>query len=159
MSNIERRPYVRKLVRNPRDFVGGLALIACALVALWASGDLAGMEGFSFGPGTAPRLFAILLLITGAAVTLIGLFSDGPPLEKWGVRGPVMFIAAIIFFGAAVRPLGLIIAAFGSLLIASTASKESHLIETIAWSAILTAFCVALFVYALNLPMPLWPSY
>ena len=38
-------------VRGPRDFYGGLALIALAIVAIWASGDLPGTHGFAFGPG------------------------------------------------------------------------------------------------------------
>ena len=33
------------------------ALMAIALFALWASSDLQGMRGFSFGAGTAPRMF------------------------------------------------------------------------------------------------------
>lgn len=159
MSDIDKHLSQRKLVRNPRDFVGGLVLSALALIALWSSSNLAGMHGYSFGSGTAPRLFAIMLLLIGVTITVISLVTDGPPLEKWGMRGPVMFLSAAIFFGAMVRPAGLIAAAFVSLLIASGASKESHLVESIAWSAVLTGFCVLLFVYLLNLPMPLWPNF
>ena len=58
-----------KWIRGPQDFVGGLALMAVALFALWASSDLQGMHGFSFGAGTAPRMFAVLLL--GLAPSLL----------------------------------------------------------------------------------------
>ena len=51
-----------KWVRCPQDFVGGLVLMGVAVFALWASSDLHGMHGFSFGAGTAPRIFATLLL-------------------------------------------------------------------------------------------------
>ena len=61
-----------KWVRGPQDFVGGIALMAIALFALWASSDLQGMHGFSFGAGTAPRMFAVLLLALGAAIALVG---------------------------------------------------------------------------------------
>ena len=54
-----------KWIRGPQDFVGGLALMALALFALWASSDLQGMRGFSFGAGTAPRMFGVLLLLLG----------------------------------------------------------------------------------------------
>ena len=40
-----------KWVRGPQDFIGGVALMAIALFALWASSDLQGMRGFSFGAG------------------------------------------------------------------------------------------------------------
>ena len=56
-----------KWIRGPQDFVGGVALMAIALFALWASSDLQGMRGFSFGAGTAPRMFSVLLLGLGAS--------------------------------------------------------------------------------------------
>ena len=60
-------------IKGPQDFVGGLALMALALFALWASRDLQGMHGFSFGAGTAPRMFAGLLLLLGFGVMLMGV--------------------------------------------------------------------------------------
>ena len=35
--------------------------------------DLTGIRGFQFGPGTAPRMFAILLGAMGIVIMLIGL--------------------------------------------------------------------------------------
>src|SRR5262249_52718393 len=90
-------------VRGPRDFYGGLALIALAIVAIWTSGDLPGTHGFAFGPGTAPRLFAGLLAICGALVALSGLFLDGPRLESYAIRGPAWVIAAILTFAIMIR--------------------------------------------------------
>lgn len=159
MSDAGQPPSARKFVRNPQDFYGGLVLAAVAVFALWAGSDLPGMRGFAFGPGTAPRLFSGLLFGVSIAIAVLALISDGPPLEKWGIRGPVLFIASVVFFAATIRPLGLIIASFGSLVIAAAASKESRMLETIIWSAVLTLFCVLLFVYALKLPLQLWPRF
>jgi putative tricarboxylic transport membrane protein len=145
------------LIRNPQDFWGGLALLLFAVFSLWAGGDLPGMRGFAFGPGTAPRLFGGLLVGISALIVANGLISHGPPLEKWGIRAPVLFLASVVFFGAAIRPWGLIIASFVTLMIAASASKEVRWVESIIWSAVLTAGCVALFIYGLNLPLQLWP--
>ena len=90
-------------VRGPRAFYGGLALIALAIVAIWTSGDLPGTHGFAFGPGTAPRLFAGLLAVVGALVALTGLLFDGPPIEKYAVRGPAWVILAILAFAGMIR--------------------------------------------------------
>jgi len=149
----------RKLIRNPQDFYGGLVLAAFALFTLWAGSDLPGMRGFAFGPGTAPRLFGVLLLGTGLAIAVMGFFTDGPPLERYGVRGPVLFIVSVVFFAAAIRPLGLIIAAFVTIMIAAGATKEVRWIESLIWAVILTVFCVLLFVYGLKLPLQLWPRF
>lgn len=150
-------PQVAGFIRNPQDFWGGIAIVAFALFSLWAGGDLPGMRGFAFGPGTAPRLFGWLLVAVGAAVTLSGIMVKGAPLERWGIRAPILFIASVVFFGAAVRPLGLVISTFFTLVIAAAASKEVRWIESIIWSAILTVACVGLFSYGLNLPLQLWP--
>lgn len=159
MSNAGQHTSARKLIRNPQDFYGGLVLAAFALFTLWAGSDLPGMRGFAFGPGTAPRLFGVLLLATSIAIAVMGLFSDGPPLEKYGVRGPVLFIASVIFFGATIRPLGLVIATFVTIMISAAATKEVRWIESTIWGAILTVFCVLLFIYGLKLPLQLWPRF
>jgi len=144
-------------IRNPQDFWGGVALLAIALFSLWAGSDLPGTKGFAFGPGTAPRLFGGLLVLVSIIIAVNGLITNGPPLERWGIRAPALFIASVIFFGATVRPLGLVIAAFATLMIAAAANKEVRWGESLIWSAILTAAAVALFIYGLNLPLQLWP--
>ena len=208
-------PARRGVIRSPKDFWGGLSLVLLAAFALWASSDLPGMRGFAFGPGTAPRLFAYSLMALGFGVMLVGLLTDGPPMEPFtfsgtfggavlvvalipiyffatqigkmipGVshdivvaaagtvvvvvlaflltnvapRGPLFITAATIIFAIAVRPLGLVIASYVSLVISANATKEVRWIETIVWCGVLTAFCSLLFPYGLNLPLQLWPRF
>jgi putative tricarboxylic transport membrane protein len=202
-------------IRSPRDFWGGIALMLLALFALWASSDLPGMRGFAFGPGTAPRMFAYVLLALGAGISLVGILTDGEPLEPFtfagplgaallllvliplnifsarishllpgiaadvvfaaatGItvlilafvlmriapRGPLMITAATIIFGVTVRPLGLVIASYISLVVSAYATEEVRWVETLIWCAVLTAFCSVLFPYGLNLPLQLWPRF
>jgi putative tricarboxylic transport membrane protein len=202
-------------VRNPRDYYGGVVLVALSLFALWASNDLPGMRGFAFGPGTAPRLFAYCLIAVGVAVALMGLFTDGPPQEQFAFsgplggavlvvalipityfsgrighmlpgiapdiivaavgaivvlvlafvmihvapRGPVFITAATLIFAVTVRPVGLVIASFVSLVVSAYATEEIRWLETLIWCAVLTLFCSLLFPYGLNLPLQLWPRF
>jgi len=160
---------LRFKVRGPREFYGGLALIALAIVAIWASGDLPGMHGFAFGPGTAPRLFATLLAIVGALVALSGMLFDGPPLDSYAIRGPAWVILAILAFAGMIRgvhlglvtvpPLGLIPSTFAAFMISIRGSSEMRWVESLIAAAAMTAFCVGLFVYLLQLPFQLWPWY
>jgi putative tricarboxylic transport membrane protein len=149
----------RGLIRNPQDFYGGLALVALAVFALWASGDLPGMRGFSFGPGTAPRLFAGVLLTFGVVIAGIGLVTDGKPLERYALRGPLWITISIIIFATTVRPVGLVIATFVSFVVSGAGSPETRWVETIIAGVVMTAFSVLLFVYLLNLPFQLWPRF
>jgi putative tricarboxylic transport membrane protein len=150
-------PQATGFIRNPQDFWGGLALLLFALFTLWAGSDLPGLRGFAFGPGTAPRLFGWLLAGVSALIIVGSFITQGPPLERWGIRAPLLFLASIVFFGATVRPWGLVLSSFLTLMIAAAASKEVRWIESVIWSAVLTASCVALFIYGLNLPLQLWP--
>jgi putative tricarboxylic transport membrane protein len=145
-------------IRSPRDFWGGLALVALALFALWASRDLPGMRGFAFGPGTAPRMFAIVLGLLGLVVSITGLTTKGPGIERFYFRGPFFITLSVTLFAWMVRPLGLVIASFLSILAAAGATPDARVIETLIWGAVLTAFCVLLFPIALNLPLQLWPN-
>lgn len=154
-------------VRGPRAFYGGLALIALAILAIWLSGDLPGTHGFAFGPGTAPRLFAGLLAVTGALVALTGLLFDGPPIESYAIRGPAWVILAILCFAGMIRgvsvgpltvpPLGLVPSTFAAFLVSIFGSTEMRWVESLIAAVVMTAFCVALFVYLLQLPFQLWP--
>lgn len=146
-------------VRGPQDFVGGIALMAIAVFALWASSDLQGMHGFSFGAGTAPRMFAVLLLGLGAAVAVVGLLTDGAPLAHYSWRGPLFVSLSILSFAVAIRPLGLVVSAFASFIIAALGTPETRWKETIIVGICLTAGCSLLFPYALGLPLQLFPRF
>jgi putative tricarboxylic transport membrane protein len=193
-------------IGNPRDFYGGLALVLLGLLALWASRDLAGMHGISFGPGTAPRMFAFILIVLGVAIMAVGWFTEGAALERYEisapalfslsymfavsarttvmwivpaallvvgiilavvgmmgprralVRGPLFITLSIIVFAVTIRPLGLVLGSYLSIVAAAAATPEARWIETLIWGAALTAFCVLLFVFGLNLPFQLWPT-
>lgn len=148
-----------KWIRGPQDFVGGVALIAIALFALWASSDLQGMRGFSFGAGTVPRMFGILLLGLGIAVMIVGLVSDGEHITVYAWRGPLFVSLAILSFAITIRPLGLVVSAFVTFMVSALGTQETRWRETIIVGVALTAFCSFLFPYGLGLPMQLWPRF
>lgn len=164
---------LRVHITNHQDYYGGLALITLALIAFWSGGDLAGMRGFSFGAGTAPRLFAGALALVGVAITVSGLVTPGQPIGRYAVRGPAIVTAGIIAFALLIRgftlhlgdfvvqvpAFGLIIASFACFMIAALASKETRWVESTIMATSLTAFCVTIFVYLLGLPFQLWPRF
>lgn len=146
-------------IRSTQDYVGGVVLMAVALFALWASSDLQGMRGFSFGAGTAPRMFGGLLVALSAGIALTGLLTEGPALAQFSWRGPLFVMAAILFFALAIRPLGVVVTAFVSFMIAATGSHETRWVEAAIVGACLTVGCALLFPYVLGLPMPMFPRF
>jgi putative tricarboxylic transport membrane protein len=133
--------------------------MAVAAFALWASSDLQGMHGFSFGAGTAPRMFGVLLLALGAAVALAGLVTDGAQLASYAWRGPLFVSLSILSFSVTIRPLGLVVSAFASFIIAALGTPETRWKETIIVGICLTVGCSLLFPYALGLPLQLFPRF
>ena len=145
-------------VRAPQDYYGGLVLVMLAILAWIASSELPGQRGFAFGPGTAPRLFAIILGGFGVAVTIVGVVVPGPRIEKYRLRGPLFVLAAICLFASIIRPFGLVISSFLVYIISIQGTPERRWIESFIAAAGMTAFSVFLFMYLLNLPFQLWPQ-
>jgi putative tricarboxylic transport membrane protein len=146
-------------VQNQQDVYGGMALILLALTAFVASNDLPGMRGFAFGPGTAPRLFAFTLAILSLGVVVGGLLNRGPEVGAYKIRGVIFIIGAILSFAATIRPLGLVVASFATMVICAAAAEDVKWRETVIVAALVTAFCAVLFPYGLNLPFALWPRF
>jgi hypothetical protein len=117
------------------------------------------MRGFSFGAGTAPRMFGGLLVALSAGIALTGLLADGPGMSHYSWRGPLFVMVAILFFALAIRPLGLVVTAFVSFMIAATGSHETRWLEAAIVGACLTLGCAILFPYVLGLPMPMFPRF
>ena len=146
-------------VQNPQDVYGGMALILLSLTAFVASNELPGMRGFAFGPGTAPRLFAVVLALLAIGVVVGGFLKPGPDVSKYAFRGVIFIIGSILAFAATIRPLGLVVASFATMVICAAAAEDVKWRESIIVAAFVTAFCAVLFPYGLNLPFQLWPRF
>ncbi len=140
-----------------QDFVGGLVVIATAVIAFWQGADLPIGTFGGMGPGMLPLGLAGLLGLLGALLVVDAVLEGGLPLERWSLRGPALVLGAVVAFGLAVRPLGLLVAGPLAIVIAAFASDEVRWGETIVFGALMTAFCIGLFKFALGLPVPLAP--
>ena len=74
------------------------------------------------------------------------------------MRGPVFILASVFVFAFCIRPLGLVVASFLSIVVSAGATTEVRWLETVIWAAVLTLFCALLFPWGLNLPLPMWPT-
>src|SRR5205085_6885460 len=144
-------------VQNPQDVYGGMALILLALVAFVASNDLPGMRGFAFGPGTAPRLFAFALAVLSLGVVVGGLLTSGPEVSSYKIRGVIFIIGSILAFAACIRPLGLVIASFATMVICAAAAEDVKWRETLLVAVVVAAGNSFLVQYDLSLPYVVLP--
>ena len=127
--------------------LGGAVLLVALIPVTYYSARIGRLV-----PGVAPD---IIVAAIGAVVVLALALL----VSRVAPRGPVFITAATLIFAVSVRPLGLVIASFVSLVVSAFATEEIRWVETLLWAAVLTLFCSLLFPYGLNLPLQLWPRY
>jgi len=127
--------------------LGGAVLVVALIPITYYSSRIG-----HFVPGVAPDIIVAAL---GVVVVLALAFV----MIRVAPRGPVFITAATLIFAVSVRPIGLVIASFVSLVVSAYATEEIRWVETLIWAAVLTLFCSLLFPWGLNLPLQLWPRF
>jgi putative tricarboxylic transport membrane protein len=150
-----RAPGIALLARQ--DFIGGLVVIAFAAFVYWQAADLPAGSAGGLGPGMLPKSLAVLLGALGALLSASAVGKAGVPLGRFTIRGPLFVIGAVVAFAFAIRPLGLVVAGPLAICIGALATNEVRPVETVVVGAVVTAFCIGLFKFALGLPIPLAP--
>jgi hypothetical protein len=145
-------------IRSPKDFWAGLSFVAlgAAFVALalqYRLGDL-----HRIGPGLFPTLIGSLLVGLGLIVAGRALVLVGPSIERIHFRPLLVSLAAILLFALALQWLGVVAAIAVLVLVGAYASCDVRIWQVLALAAFLIVFSVAIFVWLLGLPLPLWPS-
>src|SRR6516164_72922 len=135
-------------IRSPKDFWAGLIFIAIGggfvlLAQQYRLGDMHRM-----GPAMFPTLVGALRVLAFA----------GEPVPRFYLRPIGVSVVAIVLFGVALQWLGLIAAVAVLVLVGAYAARDVRPLENLALAAVMIAFSVAVFVWLLGLPLPLWPT-
>ena len=145
-------------VRAPRDFWSGVMFCGFAAVAIFtARGYTLGTAG-KMGPGYFPLLLAVLLAVLGATLIARSVVFSGASISRFHVLPLAVIAAAVCLFGVLIEPLGLVVSLAALTLISAWAGAQFRLAEALALAAALIVFSVGVFVYALGLPLNIWPS-
>ncbi len=143
-----------------QDIAAGLFLILVGGFFVYQGRDLPMGSLRAVGPGMLPRAVALMLVVGGAILLLMALLDKkAPRLPTFSYRGPFFIILGILCFAFLIRTVGLVAAGPAAMIVASYASSETRLIETAIFSIIMTGFCIFLFKYLLNLPIPVIANY
>jgi putative tricarboxylic transport membrane protein len=145
----------RVRVHAPQDLVAGASLMAVAVFALWASADVPVGNLRSPGPGMLPRVLSTFIALGGAILFVVSFLRPGESLGRWPWRGPTFIVLATVTFALTIRTVGLALAGPLVVLISGAASPETRWRELVVFAAGITLFCVVLFRFLLNLPIPI----
>jgi len=136
----------------------------------WGATDYTVGEGARMGPGYFPLMLGILLSILGIIITLQSFTKGGAGGDKIGAFAwrPLGFVlGANLAFGALLVGLpsigfpamGLIVAIYALVFIASQAQPGCKLKATFILATILAVGSYGAFVKLLNLQFPVWPAF
>jgi hypothetical protein len=146
-------PQVRRALR---DIIAGAIFIVFG--GAFATGSLAYEIGtpLRMGPGYLPLILGLVLVGLGILIVVKGFIAgSGEPIGAADLRVIVLITAALLFFGITVRGLGLVGALFGSSLVAALARSQTPVRETLLIAVGITALSVVVFIFALQLRLPL----
>ncbi len=145
-------------IRAPKDFWAGLIFVAIGvgfilLAQQYRLGDMHRM-----GPAMFPSLVGALLAVLGAILALRAFVLDGAAVPRFYARPIGISLLAIVLFGIALQWLGLVAAIAVLVLVGAYAARDVRALENLALAAAMILFSVAVFVWLLGLPLPLWPT-
>jgi hypothetical protein len=155
---------------SQRDFFAGLMFTAVGIgFAVGATSYEVGSAA-RMGPGYFPLMLGVLLAILGAIIILQSFTKGGPGGDKIGAFAwrPLGFVlGANLAFGALLvglpsigfPPMGLIVAIYALVLIASFAQPGFQLRSTLILATLLAAGSYVAFVKMLSLQFPVWPAF
>jgi predicted outer membrane lipoprotein len=136
----------------------------------WGATSYSVGTGARMGPGYFPLLLGILLAILGAFTVFYSLVEhteDGDKVGKFVWRPIVYVLGANVAFGIllaglpslGVPAMGLIVAIFALVIIASKAGDVFDLKEVLILATVLSVGSYLAFIMLLKLQMPVWPTF
>lgn len=148
-------------IKSQKDFLSGVLLIV-------VGGSFAiGATNYNFGvavrpgPGYFPFGLGIILALLGLVVLYSAFTSkrtDGDPIGKIPWRPLLCIVGAIIFFGLALPRLGFVISFPLMIIMTAAGGSEFTWKDAVLNALILTVMSYLIFIYGLQLTIPLWPA-
>lgn len=158
------------MIKSQKDFFSGLMFAIIGGGFAWGATNYSIGTGARMGPGYFPLMLGILLAILGVFTVLYSLVEhteDGDKVGKFVWRPIVYVLGANVAFGIllaglpslGVPAMGLIVAIFALVIIASKAGDVFDLKEVLILATVLSVGSYLAFIMLLKLQMPVWPTF
>ena len=145
-------------LRLTKNFLAGLLFIAIGAFGLWLARELDAGTASEMGAGYFPRVICFLLIGLGGSLSATDLMQHTERPEGWAWRPLLLVTASAFAFALLLKPLGLVGALAIAIVLASAAGKLLRPMALASLVLALIAINVGIFVIALQIPIPLWPS-
>lgn len=144
--------------RINRDVWVGLAFVLLAALMWLGARDLPRGTALRMGPGYIPILLSGLTAALGLLLVLSAAGRARAEAEPWNLPLSLMVVAAILIFGATIRPLG----ALAAMTLAGIACQLPYLrrqpLAVLGLSLAISATLTAIFVIGLGMTLDVLPG-
>ncbi len=148
-------------IKSQRDFWSGLLFVAAGLAFAWGATFYRLGDSARPGPGFFPLGLGLLTALLGLVILFKALTverADGDPIGSIAWKPLGFIVGAVMLFGWAVPHLGLFLALPLLVIVSALAGDEFRWREVLVNSTVLTALSWAIFIWGLNLTIPLLPA-
>ena len=146
---------MKPAILDSKDFWAGLMFAATGAAAIFMARGYPFGTMLRMGPGYFPIVLGALLVLFGLWFIAKGLRSQERIEGGWSLRALIVLPLALVLFGVLVERAGfvpaLVVLIFGS----AAAGTQFRFGEVALLTVVLTALCVAVFIWGLGLPYPL----
>ena len=146
---------VTRFLQN-RDFWAGLMLIGFGAAAVIISRSYGFGSPPRMGPGFFPTILGGILLAFGVSVVAMGLRSGERITHPLPARTVILPPLALVLFGLLMDRAGFIPALVVLVFVAALSGRTFRVLEVLLLTAVLLAAAIALFIWGLGLPYPLF---
>jgi hypothetical protein len=142
---------------NRKDLAAGLIFAAIgAFFGIDALRHLRIGSALQMGPGYFPLVLSGVMLLLALIIIGKGLTVPPTPFGDWPWRGVLLVIGAPLVFYFTIIGAGLVPTVFLVALMTAFASQRMRPLFALGLAAGLTVFCVAVFIWAIGLPIALF---
>lgn len=138
-----------------KDFWAGLMLIALGGMTVLVSRAYPMGTVLRMGGGFFPTVLGCILVVFGLSLLIKGVRSTDRIEPNWSPRALFVIPVTLVLFGLLIERIGFVPSLLMLIVGSAAASGEFRLLEAVSVGAVLTALCVAVFVWGLGLPYPL----
>jgi Tripartite tricarboxylate transporter TctB family len=140
-----------------RDVLAGSAFIGFGLAFAVGATTYEIGTALRMGPGYFPLVLGGVLVLLGVLVVTKGLIAgEGAAIGRVPWRAAGLIVAALLFFGATIRGLGVVPSVFVTALLAGWSGHRPGAVAPVVIAVGLTAVSVIVFIVALQLRLPLF---
>ena len=149
-------------IKSPPDFWSGMFFTGLGVLAIYLARDYPMGSALEMGPGYFPTWLGGIMIGFGVLIAALAFKLEGDPnqaeeFRSWAFRPWLVLTATLTVYALLMEAdIGFVPSLMVLIIGCALAHKDVRWRETLVLSVLLTAGAVAVFVFGLGLPYPLF---